>query len=157
MSNVCLSVMGIPAVTFSIVGGGDSIDRGASKSVVGYSVPKVVARKEKGINILSPNPTDDVEVALSIYYKNLINNVIKGFFSAVTKAEKVPAFDKPIEVVVAGGTSLAGGFLEYFNQQLTTFDFPFEISQCRLAKDPILAVSHGALKAALIKEKKKQR
>lgn len=157
MSNVCLSMMGIPAVTFSIVGGGDSIDQGAQKAVVGKRLTQITSRKEKGINIVNPDPKDDVEVALSIYYKSLIKNVVKGFANAVNTAEKVPTFQEPITVVVAGGTSLAGGFMEVLKEEFNLVKLPFEIGEIVHAKDPLYAVADGALKASLIEEKKKSK
>lgn len=157
MSNVCLSMMGIPAVTFSIVGGGDSVDQGAQKAVVGKRLSQITSRKEKGINIVAPNPKDDVEVALSIYYKSLIKNIVRGFANAVNSAEKVPNFQDPITIVVAGGTSLAGGFMEVLKEEFDSVKLPFEIDEIVHAKDPLYAVADGALKASLIEEKKKNK
>jgi len=156
MSNVSLSMMGIPAVTFAIVGGGDWVDQNAAKAITGYTVPKVTARKEKGINILSPSQTDDVEIALSIYYKSLIDNIVKGFHNAVVNAEKIPTFMDPISIVVAGGTSLAGGFTDYLKTVIAKYDFPFEIKEVRHAQNALYTVSDGALRAALIRERKKR-
>jgi actin-like ATPase involved in cell morphogenesis len=157
MTNFCLTFLGMPAVQFSIVGGGDSIDRGATKAVVGRRQSQVTARKEKGINILTPDPSDDIEVALSIYYKNLIEQVVKGFAHAVKTAEKVPNFPEAVPVVIAGGTSLAGGCIEYFENQLRAQKLPFEIGEVRHAPDALYTVADGALKASLIEERKKNK
>lgn len=155
MSNVCLAIMGMPAVTFSIVGGGDSIDQGAQKAVVGKRLSQITARKEKGINILNPDPKDTTEVALSIYYKSLIKNVVKGFAAAVNSADKIPEFQEPVTIAVAGGTSLAGGFMDVLKEEFSNVKLPFEIGEFKHAKDPLFAVSDGALKASLIEERKK--
>lgn len=156
MSNVCLAMMGIPAVTFSIVGGGDYIDSNTSKAVVGKRISQITSRKEKGINIVSPDPSDQIEVALSIYYKSLIKNVVRGFAAAVSNAEKIPDFQEPVTIAVAGGTSLAGGFMDVLKEEFAAVKLPFEIDEFRHAKDPLFAVSDGALKASLIEERKKQ-
>jgi hypothetical protein len=44
-------------------------------------------------------------------------------------AADVPQFTAPVEVVVAGGTSLVGGFTEVFTEELKKVGFPVPIAQ----------------------------
>ena len=55
--------------------------------------------------------------------------------------------NKPIPIVVGGGTSLAGGFMDFFREVFETKRkrFPIEISEVRHASDPFHAVAKGML------------
>lgn len=144
MTNVCLSYNAMSALEFSIRRGGDWIDRGASLAV-GTTAAKACALKEKGIDITSPNGREEEAVAL--YVRELIDyalNSIKDHFHKIRNEILIP---HPIPLIVSGGTSLAGGFLNMFMSRfdLIRESFPVEISEIRLAKDPITAVSTGLL------------
>jgi actin-related protein len=54
-------------------------------------------------------------------------------------------------LVISGGTSLAGGFLELFEERFNKRrkKFPIEVSEIRQAKDPLNAVAHGMLIQAM--------
>jgi len=61
---------------------------------------------------------------------------------------------KPLPIIVSGGTSLAGNFVEFFAE---VFDkkadkFPFEVSEIRHADDPLNAVAIGLLIQAMQEE-----
>jgi hypothetical protein len=60
----------------------------------------------------------------------------------------VPQFTAPVEIVVAGGTSLVGGFTEVFSDELAKLEFPLPISRVRRAADPFTSVVRGCLIAA---------
>ena len=68
-------------------------------------------------------------------------------------ARDVPQFTDPVEVVVAGGTSLVSGFVEVFAEELQKVDFPLKISGVRRAEDAISAVVRGCLIAASLDER----
>jgi hypothetical protein len=58
----------------------------------------------------------------------------------------------PVPFIISGGTSLAGGFMEVFNQEFDTIKkkgFPIKISEIRAAKDPMTAVAEGLLVLAM--------
>jgi len=57
------------------------------------------------------------------------------------------ALSKPIPIVVSGGTSKAGGFMDLFNEVFETKRkrFPIEISEVRHASEPLNAVAMGML------------
>ena len=54
-------------------------------------------------------------------------------------------------MVVSGGTSLAGGFMEFFEKvfEKKRKRFPIEVSEIRHAKEPLNAVSYGMLVQAM--------
>ena len=61
----------------------------------------------------------------------------------------MPSFPDPIEIVCGGGTSMIGGFVEIFEDEFKSINFPIEVKNIRLAEDPLFAVSKGCLVAAL--------
>ena len=61
------------------------------------------------------------------------------------------ALPKPIPIIVSGGTSLPGSFVEFF---ISVFErkkkrFPIEISEIRHASQPMNAVANGMLVQAI--------
>ena len=59
---------------------------------------------------------------------------------------------EPIEIVCAGGTSMIGGFIEVFQDEFNSVNFPIEVKNIRRAEDPLYSVSKGCLVAALSDE-----
>jgi hypothetical protein len=158
-----------PRLQFSVDKGGDWIDSHASEMFAGLTQTKVQTVKEKGFNILNPNGGVDVEElegakllearardALSAYYKAFIKNVFK-LVEHKFNNEQVPEFEDPIKCVIAGGTSLAGDFIDVCKQEIKALSLPFEISDVIHAKDPTHAVAKGCLIAAELEERKKAR
>lgn len=147
MCNVALSYLSIPSLTFSIPQGGDFIDSSVA-SVVHESATRVKAIKEESLD-LGRTPDDKVEKALHIYYGKLIDLLIDELHGAVNRQNKRPRSDKPLPIVLAGGTARPKGFRERFEEALRRKPLPFEIGEVRLAKDPFTATARGALVAAL--------
>lgn len=158
-----------PKLQFSIDKGGDWIDKYAAEMFAGLTQTKVQTVKEKGFSIKDPNKGLDVEnlegakqleararEALAAYYKAYINNVFK-LIEKKFNEESVPEFGGPIKCVVAGGTSLAGDFLESCKDIIGTLSLPFEISEVIHAKDPTHAVAKGCLIAAELEDRKKNK
>ena len=148
MTNVALAYNTIEAMTFSVARGGDWIDKGASKNL-GATASKLCAVKESGFDLM--NPQNREQEALAFYYRELIqyalDNVVKQFVQVKEKF----TFNKPIPIVIGGGTSLAGGFLPFFQEVFETHRkrFPLEISEIRLATDQLNAVANGLLVQAM--------
>ena len=151
MTNIALSNLAIECLSFSVEHGGDWIDQGAARSV-GSTAANVCATKESGIDLLDPQGR--VEEALSFYYKELIEYVL-GIVAKEFKSKQLSMnIQKPLPIVVSGGTSLAGNFLEFFAD---VFDqnadkFPFEVSEIRHADNPLNAVANGLLIQAMQEE-----
>jgi hypothetical protein len=55
---------------------------------------------------------------------------------------------EPVPFIVSGGTTKAGGFMEVFNEEFEAIKkrgFPIQVSEIRLAKDPMTSVAEGLL------------
>jgi hypothetical protein len=147
MCNVALSYLSIPSLTFSIAKGGDYIDSSVG-AVVGEPATRVKAIKEDNFD-LNRSSDDKVGKAIHIYYDKLIESLVDELFQAVTRSQKLPRTDRPLPIVLAGGTSMPKGFRDRFEQQLRRRSLPFEIGDIRIASDPLTATARGTLVAAL--------
>lgn len=148
MTNVALAINTIEGLSFSVGRGGDYIDAGAAKAV-GATQARMCSLKEKGLNLLRPESRD--EEALCVYYKALIEYGLDLVMQEFVKIKDKFALPKPIPIVVSGGTSKAGGFLEFFQEvfEAKRKKFPIEVSEIRAAKEPLDAVARGLLVQAL--------
>jgi hypothetical protein len=144
MTNIALSINTIEGFSFSVARGGDWIDQGAARSV-GSTASKICAIKEKGVGLLAPKNRD--EEAISFYYKALIEHALDNIAQQFVLKGGHLSLNRPIPIVVGGGTSLAGGFMDFFKQVFETKKkrFPIQISEIRQASDPFYAVSKGLL------------
>ena len=147
MTNVALAVNTIEGMTFSVARGCDWIDGGAAKSL-GTTRARMCSLKEKGLDLMNPQGRE--QKALALYYKSLITYAIEQVakqFETVHGRFELP---NPIPIVLSGGTSQAGGFLEFFTQVFERQrKFPIEISEVRMASDPLNAVANGLLIQAM--------
>ncbi len=150
MFNVCVAYKTIPAVTFSVSRGGDWIDAHVAK-VMGLSRTRATAIKEGNVNLMEPRNRE--EEAVVLYYRNLISYVLRNLKQRFQLARDVPQFNDPVEVVVAGGTSLVGGFVEIFAEELQKVEFPLQIAGVRRAEDAFTSVVRGCLIAAALSDK----
>lgn len=147
MCNICLSYMSVPVITFSIQKGGDYIDENVSREV-GLSATKIKGIKEKGVD-LSTLPKNKVELALQMYYTDLINHLVFSIEHVISSSSKIPRIADPVPTVISGGTALPKGFKEKFESALHSIRLPFEISSVRLSKDPLYTTAKGALVMAV--------
>lgn len=148
MTNVAMAVNAVPAgMEFSIARAGDWVDKGASSSL-GLATSRICSVKEQGVDLMNPH-TREAE-AISFYYKNLIDYVLKKV-SEQFRLKCQLAIGRPIPIIVSGGTSMAGGFMELFENRFKRIRrrFPIEVSEIRHAKDPLTAVAHGCLVQAV--------
>lgn len=150
MFNVCVAYKSIPAVTFSVGRGGDWIDEHVSK-VMGISRTRATDIKEgKGLSL--NNPRSREEEAVVLYYRNLIEYVLKNLAHRFSMAQDVPRFNEPVQIVVAGGSSMVGGFVDVFTEELCKVELPLLIDGVRLSDEPLTSVVRGCLIAASIDE-----
>jgi hypothetical protein len=148
MSNVALAVNTIEGMAFSVARGGDWIDAGAAKAV-GSTQARMCALKEGGLDLTKPVGRE--QEALVVYYKSLIEYTLDNIAAQFSRVRGQFAVPRPIPIVVAGGTSLADGFLDFFKAVLETRrkKIPFEVSEVRHAKDPLGAIAQGLLLQAI--------
>lgn len=148
MTNIALAVNTIEGLSFSVGRGGDWIDGGAAKSI-GSTASRICAIKEKGVDLNAPQGRE--QEAITFYYKNLIEYAIDQIALQFASVQGKFTLPKPVPIVVSGGTSKAGGFLDLFK---SVFDrkrkrFPIEVSEIRAATDPLNAVANGLLIQAM--------
>ena len=148
MTNIALAVNTIEGLSFSVGRGGDWIDGGAAKSI-GITASRICAIKEKGIDLNAPVGRE--QEALTFYYKNLIEYAIDQIALQFASVQGKFTLPKPIPIVVSGGTSKAGGFLDLFKTVFVKKHkrFPIEVSEIRAATDPLNAVANGLLIQAM--------
>lgn len=149
MTNVAIALEAMEGLSFSAARGGDWIDAGAAKSV-GATAARMCALKESGISLVAPESRE--QEALAVYYKAHIDYVLDQFVAEFVKIKDKFSIPKPVPIIVSGGTALAGDFLDFFKQ---TFEakrrkFPIEISEIRMASNPLNAVAQGLLVQAAL-------
>ena len=150
MCNVCLSYLSVPVITYSIQKGGDYIDNMVGLSV-GEKATTIKSIKENSFSLSSP-PRDRVETALEIYYIELVRILLQSLESTLLKTDKIPKINTAIPIALSGGTVLPHGFKELFKKTLQEIDLPVNISQVRIAEDPLNTTAKGAMVMALSEE-----
>jgi len=150
-SNAVLAYKALPIVGMSCVHSGDWISEQVADQL-GIPVSQVTAIKEKKLDFKNLNLDDDVIFALDAFYSAMIKNVFNNF---AKKFKEVKSnFEAPIEVVIAGGTSMPNGFCEKVESVIRGLDLPFGIKSVRHASSPRNAVVKGCLAHAIITKKK---
>jgi hypothetical protein len=146
--NCALAVNTLEGLSFAVNRAGDWIDRGAANSV-GSTQARICAIKEGGIDINDPQGRE--QEAIAFYYKAMIEYSLDHIAKKFKEIQNQFALPKPIPIVVSGGSSMVGGFLDFF---MKVFEkkrkrFPIEISEIRAAKEPLNAVAYGMLIQAM--------
>lgn len=147
LTNVCLAYLSVPVFTFAVPKGGDDIDEAVGE-VTGETATRVRAIKEDGLD-LGHKPRSNVEGALHIYYEDLIETVVEGIEEALAHTDRMPKLDRPLPVVLAGGSALPKGFKLRFEKAFHARKLPIPVSEIRMGKEPLTATARGALMAAL--------
>ena len=149
MTNICVMLNGEPTVVFSTTKSGDWVDRMSS---VATGEPDSVVQAEKeggGFTIGQPND-NTILSAISAYYERLIDYTTKQLSVALSNHKSLPKFKNPLTIVIAGGTSQASGYVDYFAAKLKENHFPLQIKEVKHAADPLHAVAKGCLIASQI-------
>ena len=110
-------------------------------------VASKIRRPNRKIN-LSKKPRNKIAEAIHIYYDDLIQAVVDGIGKSLRRTDRTPKLDKPMAVVLGGGSALPKGFRDRFEEALSEQLLPIEIDEVRLAKEPLTATARGALIAA---------
>lgn len=139
-SNCVLCYRGLPVVGMSVSRAGDWIDRQVSEQT-GVPISQVIAIKEKKLDFDNIDYDDDVQFALDAYYDQLIRHVFSHFAKKFA-AEKT-SFEAPLDIVIAGGTSMPNGFCNKVQKVIEGLSLPFEVKEVRHAKNPRTAVVEG--------------
>lgn len=147
MCNVCVSYMSVPVVTFSLPKAGDFIDTNAA-SVVAETPTSVRLFKEESLD-LSRQPKDKISVALNIYYEDVLQSLITRLSEEFEGAHNIPKIERPLPIVLSGGTAKPRGFVQKFEAMLKASNLSVPIADVRLASDPLTATARGCYIAAM--------
>lgn len=145
MVNICYSIFGVPIFKFSITNSGDWIDEESAKHC-GETISYINHEKTK-ID-LSLEPSTAIERAIIYHYELMIENSIKFIKKGIIEAGTKAKTDKPIPIVLAGGTASPKGFVEFFEKVLKKEEFPLPIGEIKLAKNHLYSVAKGCYAAA---------
>lgn len=146
--NFSIAQFGIEAFSFSVVGGGDTIDSKVAQSVGGKLTPsKVTIIKESGIDISAP--ADTVQEAISVYYKAMIRTCLKLTLDKMATLEGLTLREN-IPFALAGGSVQVKGFEKIFREVLDELapSYKFTYGDLIIAEDAQNQISKGALEAA---------
>jgi actin-like ATPase involved in cell morphogenesis len=145
MVNLCYAIFGAPVFQFSIVNSGDWIDKMAAKAT-GENTTFINQEKTK-IN-LSESPKTLVERAIQTQYRIMLEKTVQTIKKGITESGKKSRSDQPLDIVIAGGTSIPSGFDLMFREVVTQASLPIPIGSIVRPTDPLYSVSRGALIAA---------
>ncbi len=151
LCNVCLAELSVPVISFSIPKAGDFIDSHAA-AVTGETATRMRVQKEQTFQ-MNGQEGDRVQNALNVYHDDVIRTLTNTLRSKIASAQRLPKLNRPIPVVLSGGTAMPKGFLDRFTTALRTKDFPVRISEVRLSADPLNSTARGALMAVLANAK----
>jgi hypothetical protein len=147
LCNICLAVLSLPVISFSIAKAGDFIDTHAAVAT-GELATRLRGRKEDFFQ-LNGFSSDRVQNALTVYYDDVISSLVEGLRVNLTSSARLPKLDQKIPLVLSGGTTKPKGFLERFEKVLRATELPVQLSEVRLSGDPLNSTARGALMAAL--------
>ena len=147
LCNVCLAYLSVPVLSFSIAKAGDYIDASAA-SVTGERANLIRLAKESSFHFNGAF-SDKVHQVISVYYDDMIRSLVSALKDAFARTSHAPAFNRPVPMVLSGGTALPKGFRDRFEKILGEQDFPVKVSEIRLAQNPLCSTAKGALICAL--------
>jgi hypothetical protein len=147
LCNVCVSYLSVPVLSFSIPKAGDYIDSSAA-TITGDRANRVRIVKEDSFHF-NGFFADKLQQVLGVYYDEMIQSLVQGMKQAFANARNLPKSNRPLPIVLSGGTAMPEGFRDRFEKVLNEAELPFAASDIRLAADPLHASAKGALVAAL--------
>lgn len=147
LCNVCLAYLSVPIISFSIAKAGDYIDASAA-SVTGERANRIRLTKEDSFHF-NGFFADKVHQVLGVYYDDMIRSLVTALKDAFARTSNLPKFNRPIPMVLSGGSALPPGFRDRFEKLLWEQDFPVTVSDIRLAQNPLHSTAKGALVCAL--------
>ena len=146
MINLAMSYKGLEIFSFSVCKAGDFIDEQVAKSR-GISVTDACAEKEDPeLDLL--NPKNDIQEAIAIFYKATLDYVVGHISEALEEHRRKIKLKEALPFVVAGGTSMPKGFLQLLANALKEHPLPIQVGKVWKAKNPVMAVCKGCLRAA---------
>ena len=130
---------------------GDWIDEKVAEQT-GIPLSQVTYIKEHKLDFNNIDYEDDLLFALDVYYTNVIEYTFKNFCKKFKTVKS--QFEAPLDIILAGGTSMPFGFQNKIESIIRTIDLPFKIKSIKVSKDPCNSVVKGLLIQAIISQKK---
>src|SRR5262249_50137082 len=96
LCNVCLAVLSVPVINFSVPKGGDFIDSQAA-AVTGELATRMRVMKEQGFR-LNGLTGDRVQNALTVYYDDVIHTLVNALRTTISSTQKLPKLDHSVPV-----------------------------------------------------------
>ena len=147
LCNVCLAVLSLPVISFSVARAGDFIDERSAMATGGVAT-RIRVQKEESF-ALNGFTSDLVRNALTVHYDEVIRSLVQALDTHLSTSKRVPKLDNSIPLVLSGGTAMPKGFVEAFQKAMKSREFPVQISEIRMAPEPLNSTAKGALMAAL--------
>lgn len=141
LCNVCLSYLSVPVLSFSTPKAGDFIDSNAS-AVTGERANRIRLVKEDSFHF-NGFFADKIHQVIGVYYDDLIRSLVNAMKEGFARTKSIPAFHRPVPLVLSGGTAIPPGFRERFEKVLGEQDFPITISEIRMASNPLHTTAKG--------------
>jgi hypothetical protein len=142
-----VAYLSVPVFSFSIPKAGDYIDTSAA-AVTGERANRVRIVKEDSFHF-NGFFADKLQQVLGVYYDEMIQSLVQGMKQAFANSRNLPKSNRPLPIVLSGGTALPVGFRDRFEKALAETDLPIAANEIRVAEDPLHASAKGALVAAL--------
>ena len=147
LCNVCLAYLSVPVFSFSIPKAGDFIDAGVAQ-LRGEPATRIRTIKEESFHF-NGHFVNKIHMALSQYYEDMIQALVASLKDQFASVQNMPKLNRPIPLVLSGGSVMASGFRDRFEKTLRETELPVAISEVRLAPSPMHSTARGALVAAL--------
>lgn len=148
MVNVCYAIYGAPIFSFSIVNSGDWIDKMASKAI-GEETTTYVNREKMHADLTVESPETLVQRAIKTQYEIMIQHTVTGIKRGIEEMGNKARSERPIDMVIAGGTSMPKGFDQLFKKILEQANITsMKIGEVIRPADPLFSVARGCLIAA---------
>jgi len=148
MVNLCYAMYGAPIFQFSIVNSGDWIDKMASRAI-GEDTTTYVNREKMHADLTLENPETLVQRAIKSQYEIMIQHTVQSIKKGVEEAGNKARSEQPIDIIIAGGTSMPKGFDVLFRKILDQAKITtMKIGEVIRPKDPLYSVARGCLIAA---------
>lgn len=146
-ANCVVAYKGMQVLGMSVSRSGDWVDKQVSEQTA-VPVSQVIDFKERVLDFENIDEDNDIAFALDAYYDAMLRHVVGLFAKKFTEVKS--QFDKPLDVVIAGGTSMPNGFEKKLARIMSSINLPFKIGDVRKAADPRNAVCSGLLTSAQI-------
>jgi hypothetical protein len=147
LCNVCLAYLSVPVFSFSIAKGGDFIDSSVAE-LRGEPATRIRTIKEESFHF-NGHFANKIYDSLAIYYEDMMQAVVAALKDTFASVQNMPKLNRPIPLVLSGGSAMAPGFRDRFEKILRDTELPVAISEVRLAPSPMHSTARGALVAAL--------